>query len=140
MPFGVQSAGFNTTTLKKLRKMLAAGEIANSDTVSRKLDIEKECVESHMAFYGYKNTGEPMSKADHEKHLESLAITKRSGKANALEDALQEAESNAKEIQEDQARKAAAEAEIAELQLAELKASNASVVNITSKSSKPASK
>ena len=115
--------------------MLAAGEIANSDTVSRKLDIEKECVESHMAFYGYKNSGEPMSKADHEKHLESLAITKRSGKANALENALQEAESNAKEIQEDQARKAAAEAEIAELQLAELKAGN-----VTSKSSKPVSK
>lgn len=121
MPFGVQSAGFNTTTLKKLRRMLAGNETFSAKTLSGKLDIEQDAVASHMQYYGYKPSGEPMTKEDHKAHVDGLAITKRLSKANALEAALSEAESHAEEIQANNTRESAARAEIAELELAALK-------------------
>ena len=121
MPFGVKSAGFNSTTLKKLRGILASGGISSSNSISRVLDIEEGCVIDHMQYLGHKKSGEKMSKAEHAKHVESLNITKRSSKARELEKGLSESEAVPSQIQAENAREASANAELAELQLADAK-------------------
>lgn len=121
MPFGVKSAGFNPTTLKKLRKLLGGREVYSSDTLSNMLDIELRAVESHMLFYGYKTSGEPMSKEDHKEHVDGLNITKRQGLARKMEQDLHDAEFASAQINTDNARESAAKAELAEIQLAEAK-------------------
>jgi len=124
MPFGVQSAGFNSTTLKKLKAYLKDREIFSAKTLSKTLDIELEAVISHMGYLGYKSSGEKMSKDAHKAFVDDLAITKRSSTADAMEKVLVESENIAKNIQDDNAREAAAKAELAEIELAEKKASS----------------
>jgi len=121
MPFGVKAAGFNSTTLKKLKKFLDDKEIFSCKTLSTELDIEYESVLSHMNYLGYKNSGEKMSKSAHEEFVAGLEITKRSNVANEMEEILSKSEVTAEQIQSDQAREAAAKAELAEIQLAEIK-------------------
>ena len=124
MPFGVKTAGFNSTTLKALKAYLKDKEVFSCKTLSNKLDIEYDCVLSHMNNLGYKASGEKMSKSDHQKYVNDLPITKRQNVAGEMEEILSKSEETAEQIQADQAREAAAKAELAELQLADLKSGN----------------
>lgn len=121
MPFGIQSAGVNSTTLKKLKNHLKSKEVLSSESLSRMLDVELGAVTSQMNFFGYKSSGEKMSKSEHKKFIDGLQITKRADKATDLERILSKSESINEEIQVDKAREASAKAELAELELNEKK-------------------